>query len=120
MRFIQYDIEAFYPNISKALLMKAINYAKSVTEVTNEEVEIIIHSRRTVLASEDGDVWMKKKSSEFYVGVGAFDGAEVAEMVGLLMLHKLEEIMDKKDSGLYRDDGLLVVEGGGQESERIK
>ena len=41
-------------------------------------------------------------------------------MDGLLMLHKLEDIMDKKDSGLYRDDVLLVVEGGGQKSDRIK
>ena len=41
-------------------------------------------------------------------------------MVGLLMLYKLEEIMDKNDSGLNRDDGLLVLEGEGQESERSK
>ena len=38
--------------------------------------------------------------------MGAFDGAEVAELVGLLILHKLKEAVPQVDFGLYRDDGL--------------
>ena len=38
--------------------------------------------------------------------MGAYDGAEVAELVGLLILHKLKEAAPRIDFGLYRDDGL--------------
>ena len=38
--------------------------------------------------------------------MGAFDGAEVAELVGLLILHRLRQAIPKIDFGLYRDDGL--------------
>ena len=38
--------------------------------------------------------------------MGAYDGAEIAELVGLLILHKLREAIPKVDFGLYRDDGL--------------
>ena len=90
--------------------MRAINYAKTVTMVTEDEVEIILHARRSLLASEDG-VWMKKNCPEFDVTMGAFDGAEVAELVGLYLLHRMEEIQPREFNGLYRDDALHVVEG---------
>ena len=35
------------------------------------------------------------------------------------MMQKLEEIMTKDTFGLYRDDGLGVIRGSGQQSERI-
>ena len=38
--------------------------------------------------------------------MGAYDGAEVAELVGLLILYKLREAAPRVDFGLYRDDGL--------------
>ena len=117
--FVQCDIESFYPSINKDLLMRAINHAKIVTMVKEDEIEIILHSRRSLLASEDG-VWMKKEGHQFDVTMGAYDGAEVAELVGLYLLHRMEEIQPKEFNGLYRDDNLLVVEGGGQEAERVK
>ena len=40
--------------------------------------------------------------------------------LGFYLLHRLQEIIEKEKSGLYRDDGLLVVEGGGQKAERMK
>ena len=46
--------------------------------------------------------------------MGGLDGAEVCETTGLYLLHRLQEIIEKEKSGLYRDDGLLVVEGGGR------
>ena len=47
-----------------------------------------------------------KKDDVFDVSMGAFDGVEVAELVGLLILHKLKMAVPKIDFGLYRDDGL--------------
>ena len=63
---------------------------------------------------------MKKECSEFDVAMGSYDGAEVAELVGLYLLYRMEDIQAKEFNGLYRDDNLLVVEGGGQEAERVK
>ena len=47
-------------------------------------MEILHHARQTVLF-KDGEVWRKKKSL-FDVSMGAYDGAEEAELVGLLIL----------------------------------
>ena len=53
--------------------------------------------------------------------MGAYDGAEVCELVGIFMLNKIGEKYNKNDVGLYRDDGLAVFKNiSGPESERIK
>ena len=38
--------------------------------------------------------------------MGAPDGAEVCEMVGLFLLKEIEENFPQLNTGLYRDDGL--------------
>ena len=40
--------------------------------------------------------------------MGAFDGAEVAELIGLFLLYKFEQEFPQLNFGLYRDDGLGV------------
>ena len=53
--------------------------------------------------------------------MGSYDGAEVCELVGAFMLSKISSIMDRRDIGLYRDDGLGVMRHvGGPEIERRK
>jgi hypothetical protein len=42
--------------------------------------------------------------------MGSFHGAEICELVGLLILHKLSERFNITDFGLYRDDGLMVID----------
>ena len=41
--------------------------------------------------------------------MGSYDGAEVCELVGTFILSKLGNIIGKKNTGLYRDDGLAVL-----------
>ena len=53
-----------------------------------------------------GNPWVKR-SSEWDVTMGSFDGAETCELVGLFMLDQLREA--NIDLGLYRDDGLGVT-----------
>ena len=36
--FMQFDIEEFYPSISKELLLKAITYAKTLVNISDEEI----------------------------------------------------------------------------------
>ena len=71
-------------------------------------MEIIYHARKSLLFDEK-DTWVKKQSALFDVTMGAYDGAEVCELVGTYMLFLISEKYNKKDFGLYRDDGLGVV-----------
>ena len=54
--------------------------------------------------------------------MGSHDGAEVCELIGIYLLHKItdreEGIFEKGNVGLYRDDGLSIVRGSDVERER--
>ena len=50
--------------------------------------------------------------------MGAFDSAEVCELVGLYILHKLKDL--PVVSALYRDDGIILSRLSRFETERIK
>ena len=41
--------------------------------------------------------------------MGNYDDAEVCELVCTFILSKLENFIGKKHTGLYRDDGLVVL-----------
>ena len=74
---------------------------------------------------EDSNIfWSTFRSlvnSNFDVAMGAFDGAEVAELVGLMLLSELKHKVPEVDFGLYRDDGLGVMNRtNGPQVERTK
>ena len=50
--------------------------------------------------------------------MGSFHGAEGCELVGLFLLSQLDEV--KFNGGLYRDDGLGVLDGTKRQNEVIK
>ena len=78
------------------------------------------HARKSLLFSNEKP-WMKREGNLFGVTVGAYNGAEVCELVGIFMLNKISEKYDKNDIGVYRDDGLAVFKNiSGPKSERIK
>ena len=53
--------------------------------------------------------------------MGAYDGVEVCELVRNYLLYELSKLYEKKDIGLYRDDGLAVFKNkSGPESAKIK
>lgn len=53
--------------------------------------------------------------------MGAYDGAEICELVGIYLLFQITKTFDKNSIGLYRDDGLGVLKNtSGPESEKIK
>ena len=51
-------------------------------------------------------------SDSFDVPQESYHGAEICELVGLLILYEIEKenIFEKNKFGLYRDDGLAIVE----------
>ena len=119
--FVQFDIEEFYPSISKDLFLKSINYAKQFTSISQKDIDIILHARKSLLFG-NGKVWNKKFGDpEFDVTMGSFDGAEICELVGLYILSVLSKKFEKENIGLYRDDGLAYFHGiSGPTSDRIR
>ena len=119
--FIQFDIESFYPSITQKLLDKSIQYATEITTISNEELDIIMQSRKTLLFHNQ-EPWVKRDGDEdFDVPMGCCDGAEICELTGSYLLHQLSNIFDKESVGLYRDDGLGVLKNlSGPEMERKK
>ena len=47
--FTQFDIIDFYPSITKNTLIDSINYARKYVEITEEQYDIILAYRKTVL-----------------------------------------------------------------------
>ena len=106
--FIQFDIIEFYPSITKELLVRSLNQAREYTEITEEEIEIILASRKTVL-SDNRRSWVKSHVDNFDVPMGAYDSAQVADLVGIYILDTLGRIVNSQQVGLRRDDGIIYI-----------
>ena len=117
--FVIFDIVNFYPSITENLLQCALSFARNYCNITDKEINIIMHARKSLLFN-NGTSWMKKDSL-FDVTMGSFDGAEICELIGLYILDNLCGIYGKNTIGLYRDDGLAVFKHiSGPESDRIR
>ena len=119
--FTIFDIEEFYPSISENLLVKALKFAKQHTNIKKEDLNVINHCRKSLLYC-NGNAWVKKNGNQnFDVTMGSYDGAEVCEIVGIFLLNTLSKKYQKKDIGLYRDDGLAVFKNvSARENDKIR
>ena len=117
-----FDIVDFYPSITEKLLRKCLNWAKQFTSISSTEHDTIMHVRRSLLYDHKGTTWVKKESrNQFDVTMGAYDGAEICELVGLFLLQEITTKLNIASIGLYRDDGLAAMENhSGCEAERAK
>ena len=98
---------------------KSLKFAEEKVQISNDDKKIIYHARKSLLFNEGGK-WMKKDGL-FDVTMGAYDGAEVCELVGTFLLDKINEKYDKNNIGLHHDDGLPVFKNkSGTQLERIK
>ena len=41
-----FDIKDFYPSISEKLLTNALNFAKEITDISREDIQIMYHTRK--------------------------------------------------------------------------
>ena len=103
--FICFDIVEFYPSISQDLLDRAVDFASAYDNITDDERNIIIHAKNSILIHKQQS-WQKKGDTAFDVTMGSFDGAETCELVGNFLLSQLQNL--DADIGLYRDDGLAI------------
>ena len=68
-----------------------------------------MHSRKTLLFWQDS-TWVKKEGDEdFDIPMGCYDGAEICKLVGIYIQNKLCKLINKKDFGLYRYNGLGIL-----------
>ena len=102
--FISFDIVSFYPSITEQLLVESLNWASTIVKIPADDREVIMKSAKSLLYLEESAFC--KKGRDFDVSMGAYDGAEKSDLVGLYSLSKLQDL--GLNIGLYRDDGLAV------------
>ena len=113
---ICFDICNFYPSITNTLLQKALNYASKYAYISEDQIHLITHTKKTTLY-KDGNPW-ETTTSAFDVTMGSYDGALICELVGLYRLSQLQNL--NINVGLYRDDGLAVTNQTPREAEVTK
>ena len=120
-KFVQMDIKDFYPSLSQTTLDNALLFAQEHIQIADDNLRLIKHCRKSLLFNK-GEAWKKKLSdSLFDVTMGSGDAAEIRELVGIYILSNLTIFIGKKDVGLYRDDGLLILRQlNGQQTDRIR
>lgn len=117
--FFKFDIENYYPTINKDVLFSALEFAKQFTNISEFQEQIIIHARKTFLFFNNCP-WVKKEEPEFDVSMGSYDSAEISELVGLFLLHQVEKLIPQSNIGLYRDDGLAIVNLPGPQLDKLR
>ena len=115
--FICFDIVEFYPSISQDLLDRALDFASTYDNITNDERNIITHAKNSILIHKQ-QPWQKKGDTTFDVTMGSYDGAETCELVGNFLLSQLQHL--DINMGLYRDDGLAITNATPRQTENIK
>ena len=100
---------------------KTISFAKQHVEITDDHLRIIKYSRKSLLFNNN-DLWRKKDTDScFDVTMGSYDSAETCELVGTHILSLLAKVIDHNHSGLYRDDGLILLRNTtGPKMDRIR
>ena len=63
--FIQLDIVEFYPSISENILDNTINFAKQYTGISDENLSIIKHCRKSLLYN-NYEPWKKKDTDSCF------------------------------------------------------
>lgn len=117
--FICFDIIEFYPSITEQLLKRALDFAKQYDNISDEEINIIISAKSSIIFNGT-EPWRKRDSDDpFDVTMGSYDGAESCELVVCYMLSLLNNKYGNH-FGLYRDDGLGLFNEPPKKVEKIK
>jgi len=118
--FITFDVAEFYPSIPETLLERALDFAANYVTICDDDRHIILQAKQSLLFN-NGSPWRKRNTDTLFdVTMGSYDGAETCELVGNFILSQLKEIPYDMEIGLYRDDGLAVLDENPQKSKKLK
>ena len=107
-----------FNSIKEPLLEKALKFAEKYIDIATDIKAIIKNVWKSLLFNKS-ETLMEKNSELFDIEMGAFDGAEVCELVRNFLLHKLSEKYERKNLTLYHDDGLAIFKNvSGPASEK--
>ena len=114
--FITFDVVEFYPSIT--LLQRALDFAPNYVTISDDDRHIILQAKQSLLFN-NGNPWQKRNTGTLFdVTMGSYDGAETCELVEIYMLSQLKEIPQGMEIGLYRDEGLAVIDQTPQKSKK--
>ena len=101
------------------MLLKRLNNAREYTDITDEEIEIIVACRKSILF-DNRRTWVKSHVNNFDIPIGAYDSAKVADLIGIYILDTLSRIVNLEQVGLYRDDGIIFIpDSNGPKTSKI-
>ena len=111
----------FYPSISVKLLDAALEFASKNITISDDD-RYIIHQAKSSLIYNAGEPWSTKTSSNLFdVTMGSYDGAKTCKLVGSHLLNNIQgKFVNACNFGLYRDDGLRVMNASPRQTEIIK
>ena len=85
--FLKFDVVELYPPIPEELLNDSISLARSITTINDSIINIIHHSRKSLLLGKTF-AWIKKGNNRLFdVTTESYDGAEICNFVGLYLMH---------------------------------
>ena len=76
--FTCFDICEFYPSISEGLLRKALLFARERTEISDQEMDTILHARKSLLFSGGSDWSKNNRLGTVDVTMGSLTGRRSA------------------------------------------
>ena len=98
--FIIFDIQDFYLSILLPLFKRAIVFGKEIYNLSNDEISIIMQSKKTLLF-KDSEPWVKKDDEDdFNVPMGCYNVAEMYKLVGTYLLNQSKVVIAKENMGL--------------------
>ena len=72
------------------------------------QIEIISTCRKSFL-TDNKSIRIKNCTDNFDISMGAYNSTQIADLIGIYILDTLGRIIDPKQVGLCRDDGLIFI-----------
>ena len=117
-KFINWDIDNMYASITPQLLEETLDWATQYVGITTQQRKVVRQASKSFLYF-DGQPWRKKGADNFDIGMGAFHGAQIAELVGLFLMSRLAHINNLSPI-IYRDDVLAITRATARQQEKIR
>ena len=90
-------------------MLKPTEHAKLDSSITQQQLDVILHTRKSSLFSKDKSKENTINESLFDIIMGRYDGAKICELLGLYILSILGKVYGIQNVGLYQDDGLACL-----------